>query len=276
MSRINLVGTQHHEPRVKERTAEVIQNNDFDSLFVEGVSPEDADAVEEAANKWFRQVSESTGMNVPEGEENGRFEEAVAAEENFGGDINYLDSKKSMFLNIRDSVKDDLTNVNRGEISSPRVLIDPDVTKEQVHGLMRMFSPDPDLPYHVFIGDMEEDEYREHLAESAVELYRETFTQAGHTLSEEQENLVYSNVLEKAPSQEELRQSFRDDIYSHETEQDREEHWLDVFEENYDGEDTALFVGIAHLDEDADSFYNKLLDSGYDVDRYALKDFTEF
>lgn len=277
MSRISIVGTQHHEPRVKERTTEVIQNNDFDSLFMEGVSPEDADTVEEYVNKWVRQVNENTGMNVPEDAgENGRFKEAVAAEENFEGEINYLDSAKSAFLNVRDNVKDDLIRASKGEINSPGVLIEPDVTTEQIHGLMRMFTPDPDLPYHVFLGDMDEDEYREHLAESAVELYRETVTEAGYELSEEQENLVYSNVLEKAPSQEELRKTFRDDVYSHETEQDREEHWLDVFEENYDGEETALFVGIAHLDEDADSFYNKLLDSGYDVDRYALKDFTEF
>lgn len=277
MSQIDLVGTQHHEPRVKERTAEVIQNNDFDSLFIEGVSPEDADTVEEYVNKWVRQVNENTGMDVPtDAGENGRFEEAVAAEENFDGDITYLDSAKSAFLNVRDNVKDDLIRASKGEISSPRVLIDPDVTKEQVRGLMRMFTPDPDLPYHIFIGDMDEDEYREHLAESAVNLYRETFTDAGHTLSEEQKNLVYNNVLENAPSQEELRQMFLDDVYSHETEQDREQHWLEVFEENYDGEEAAVFVGIAHLDESSDSFYNKLLESGYDVDRYALKGFTEF
>lgn len=187
MSRINLVGTQHHEPRVKERTAEVIQNNDFDSLFVEGVSPDDADTVEEAVNKWVRQVSESTGMNVPEDTgENSRFEEAVVAEENFNGDINYLDSTESGFLNVRDNVKDDLIRASKGEISSPRILSDPDVTQEQFQGIMHMFTPDPDLPYHIFIGDMDEDEYREHLAESAVEMYRERFP-AGADPSEEQE-----------------------------------------------------------------------------------------
>lgn len=277
MADINLVGTQHHEPRIRERTQSVIQDNDFESLFVEGVNAGNAGQVEKVFARWAEKIEEQTGMQLPtDTGDNGYFEEAQAAEDVYTGEIHYLDTTKSVFLNIQSNVKDDLKKVARGEMQkSPGILIEEDVTKEQVKGLLRAYSPDPDMAYHLFIGDMEEQEYREHMAEAALGLFQETVAEAGHELTQEQEDLIYGNILEKAPSQEELKNAIVNDVYDGENEQEREDTWMERFNENYEGEKTGIFTGLAHLDENSDSFYNKLLDEGYEVDRYVLKDFTQ-
>ncbi len=276
MARINLIGTQHHEPLVEERVEDTIQNNDFDSIFLEGVDEETSEKVQQAVEKWTKQVSEKIDRQIPSvPEENGRFREAKAAENVYEGNITYLDSAKTIFLNTKDTIQNNLIGIEKGEISGDLgMLLQPDVTPDQVKALMRVYTPDPDLPYDMMLGTMDEDEYRHHLADSFVQLYREEFEDHGHEMSDEQIKLVRSNVLEKAPEQDEMFSVMIQEVYDNENEQAREQHWLEVFEENYDGEETAVFAGLGHLDEDNESFYNKLVSSGYEVDRYVLRDFT--
>lgn len=276
MARINLIGTQHHEPLVEERVEDTIQRNDFDSIFLEGVDAETADSVNEAVEKWTKKVSEKTGRQIPtDPNENGRFREAEAAENVYNGEITYLDSAKTIFLNTKETIQNNLIGIEKGEISGDLgMLLEPDVTPEQVKSLMRAYTPDPDLPYDMMLGTMDEDEYRQHLADSFVQLYREEFESHGHEMAEEQAELVRSNVMDKAPDQDEMFSVMIQEVYDNENEQAREQHWLETFQDNYDGEETAVFTGLGHLDEENDSFYNKLLSSGYEVDRYVLRDFT--
>jgi|GEM_PF-5812353 hypothetical protein len=183
----------------------------------------------------------------------------------------YLDTPKSVFLDTKDNIEDTLTALSKGEIiRDPTVLLEPEAGEEEFNSVYRKMMPSPDLPYMAYT--MEPEPYKQVLEEQTVRLFE--------SMDEVQQGSGYQDFRQrfrdKGPGQPKVRQLMEEDVYQRDNIQDREDTWLDNFEQEYSGDEVVIFTGLAHLTEDQDSFYTKLQEAGYDVDRHTLLDYEEF
>ncbi|MFB6115241.1 MAG: hypothetical protein ABEK04_03030, partial [Candidatus Nanohalobium sp.] len=75
-----------------------------------------------------------------------------------------------------------------GELTEgPAVLLKEEADQEDFESVMRMYTPDPDLPYQLFTGELDDEEYMERVEEGIVNIFRSKYQEAGRELSEERE-----------------------------------------------------------------------------------------
>jgi hypothetical protein len=269
MSTINLVGTNHNDPNIHSRTEKILEQ-DFDQVFVEGVGPDKAEDVNEVVQKYVRKLNNQTGLDIHVDEnEDGRFESAKATET--VTDPVYLDTPRSVFLDTKDNVEDTLTAISRGEITrDPTALLDPEAGEEEFNSVYRRMMPSPDLPYMAYT--MEPGHYGQVLEEQTVKLFK--------SMDQVPKDFDYQDFRQrfrdKGPDRSKIRKLMEEDVYQRDNIQDREDTWLNNFEQEYNDDDVVVFTGLAHLTDDQDSFYTKLEEASYNVDRHTLLNYEEF
>lgn len=265
---VTLIGTQHDDPLLEERIGDALEQGDFDTVFVEGVGTETAETVREYTDRWVDNLHEQLGIQPDVEIPDGRLDETEIVDREFEGEVYYLDSGKTAFQNLKDNVGNSLKDAQRGElIAKPELLVAENVEREEFESVLKLYTPDPDLPYEVMSGELTGEEYRDKLEDALVDLYDDLVG----SVDEEVRWTIAENVEQVAPDQERYLEFLIDRVYEREHENEREEEWVRTLEENYRGEDTAVFVGFSHLDDDRDTFYSKLNNRGYNAERKLLK-----
>ncbi len=278
MADITLLGTNHYDDDLYSRLARAAESQDFDAYWVEGIGPAHADQVQDQYRSWYRQFIDANGLPLDDALQefesqptDGRFPEGRFFEDAMY-DPSYLDTPETVLREMQEGLSHHFSKQHHDLPDYVELFMTRDVPDDMFDRFLSTYELGEDMTYRIIKGDIDDPE--QYLTDTLQHVADDLFT-----IDDEHRQQIQRNVESYRPTTEKLVENYFDDTYQLPSQQDREQTWIQrITDQHSPDSDEHLLVttGMAHLSSYHDSFYQKLQDEGYDVERRTLDDLTAF